>query len=117
MIRAEEFTKEVKTDLSDALEKIQKEIKEGIQAISDVVHYLETSEVFSLLTELELPSVWDKDIEEHTNQAARNFQTEIEEFSATLMKIVQNIEQVDSQGAAGFNTLMNQTRVNWGATK
>ncbi|WP_251713568.1 lipase family protein [Lactococcus ileimucosae] len=117
MIRAEEFTKEVKTDLSDALEKIQKEIKEGIQAISDVVHYLETSEVFSLLTELELPSVWDKDIEEHTNQEARTFQTEIEEFSATLIKIVQNIEQVDSQGATGFNTLMNQTRVNWGATR
>lgn len=117
MIRAEELTNEVKTDLSDALEKIQKEIKEGIQAISDVVHYLETSEVFSLLTELDLPNVWDKGIEEHTNQEARNFQTEIEEFSATLMKIVQNIEQVDSQGAAGFNTLMNQTRVNWRATK
>ncbi|MDG4967561.1 DUF2974 domain-containing protein, partial [Lactococcus lactis] len=74
-------------------------------------------EVNGLLSDFTISHFWDTGVEESTNEAAKNYQTEVEEFSATLMKIGQNIEQVDSEGAAGFNSLMNQTKVNWGATK
>ena len=38
-------------------------------------------------------------------------------FSTTLLKVAQHIEQIDAQGAVGFNTLMNQTKINWGSKK
>ena len=47
------------------------------------------------------------------NKAAQKYQTEIEQFSATLLKIAQNIQEVDAQGATGFSNLMNETKVNW----
>lgn len=117
MIRSEEFTTEIKNDLSEALEKVQKEIMTGVQAAHNVAHHLDMWEVSRLLSEFTISHFWDTGIEEQTNKAARNYQTDIEKFSATLMKIGQNIEQVDSQGASEFNQLMRQTNANWGVKK
>ena len=67
----------------------------------------------NLLSEFNLSNFWDVGIEEGTNKAAQKYQTEIEQFSATLLKIAQNIQEVDAQGATGFSNLMNETKVNW----
>ena len=114
MLQSEEFVSEVKTIIASALEDVQKEIIQGVQAANNVAQYLDYWEVNALLSEFNISNFWDTGIENSTNIAAEAFQTEIEEFSATLMKVSQNIEEVDRQGASGFNNLMTETQVNWG---
>ena len=114
IFRSEDFVAEVKTKLTQTKEEIQKEITQGVQGISNMVHYLDYSEVSALLSDFNMQNFWDEGVEDSTNNEAKKYQTEIETFSATLMKVAQNIEQVDAQGALGFNNLMTQTQVNWG---
>ena len=113
VMKSEDFTKDVNEKLTSAKEKVQKGINDGHQAVNNVIQYLEYWEVNNLLSEFNLSNFWDVGIEEGTNKAAQKYQTEIEQFSATLLKIAQNIQEVDAQGATGFSNLMNETKVNW----
>ncbi|MCL2112784.1 MAG: hypothetical protein FWH31_02410 [Streptococcaceae bacterium] len=117
MIRSEEFATEIKTELSNTLEKVQDEIQKGIQGVYNVAQHLDPWEVEALLSEFTLEHFWKTGIEEQTNRVAKQFQTEIEEFSTTLLKVAQNIKEVDANGAHAFNGLMEETRINWGTTK
>lgn len=117
MMCSETFTNEVKRDVSEALADVQKEIMSGVRAAHNVAHYLTAWEVESLLTEFNIAQYWDNGIENQTLKAVTTYQIEMKAFSTTLLKVAQHIAQVDAQGAAGFNTLMNQTKINWGSRK
>lgn len=117
MMRSESYAQEIKADLSEALADVQKDILSGVQAAHHVARYLTAWEVETLLSEFNMVQYWDKEVEEQTIKAATKYQSETEAFSNTLMKVAQNIKQVDAQGAAGFNTLMDQTKLNFGARK
>ncbi|GFH43283.1 hypothetical protein Hs30E_18340 [Lactococcus hodotermopsidis] len=114
VIKSEKFTTDVKEKLTTAKEKVQKDIVNTQQAVNNVVQYLNYWEVGELLADFDLSHFWNVGIEEETNKATQKYQTEIEQFSTTLLKIAQNIQEVDAQGASGFNDLMNETKVNWG---
>jgi thioesterase domain-containing protein len=106
LFQSEDLAKEVKQMVHDTKEKVQQEINEAHQAVHNVVQYLDDWEVSSLLFEFELSQFWDTGIEEEIMSEASKYQNELAHFSTTLLKVSQNIQEVDAKGAAGFKNLM-----------
>lgn len=105
-IQAEEYKDDVAKLLSKAKIQLQNTITETYQAVNNVPRYLSYQEVSELLAEFNTSTLWDDNIEKSTKKSAQSYQAEMEKFASTLMKVSQSIQNVDAQGAEGFNSLM-----------
>ena len=106
VFQSEDMVIEIKTMVDEAKEKVQQTINETHRAVGNIVQYLDYWEVNALLSEFNLSQFWDTGNEEEIRSKTDNYQKEMEHFATTLMKVSQNIQEVDAQGAVGFSKLM-----------
>ena len=106
VFQSEDMVIEIKTMVDEAKEKVQQTINETHRAVGNIVQYLDYWEVNNLLSEFNLSQFWDTGNEEEIRSKTDHYQKEMEHFATTLMKVSQNIQEVDAQGAVGFSKLM-----------
>ncbi|MFC4652453.1 Mbeg1-like protein [Lactococcus nasutitermitis] len=114
VFQAEDYRSKVKDLVSKAKEDIKQEIQSTREAAYDIAAYLSPYEIDELLNTFQFSDVWSDAIEDETKKAADNYQKEVEQFSATLLKVSQNIQDTDKEKASDFTKNLKNVQQDWG---
>lgn len=113
-IEVENQVLDIKKTLSKAKEEVQEKLANLETQAYSVTKFLNFFETQAILDELSLSDVWSEEVRDTDNQSAKKFQTQVEQFSMTLMNIANNIEEVDKAEAGKFETMLGDVQQNWG---
>ncbi|MBP2621804.1 hypothetical protein DHL47_10855 [Streptococcus panodentis] len=91
---------EVKTTLADAESNLKEFIESKRSAIQTLGHLLSASELEDLMLELTFENLWDSGIYESNINHLKEFETKMTDFSQSMIRCAQALEEVDVQGAA-----------------
>jgi hypothetical protein len=110
---SEKHAEKLNQELDAAHEKIELTLKNAHSAVQTLGSVLPAAELNARLSDFTLAHIWNDGTEALDKQQAKTYQTELEQFGASLIQIGNHIEQTDSQGAAGFKQQMAETVKDW----
>lgn len=114
-IEVENQVLNIKKTLSKAKEQVQEKLASLERDAYSVTRFLNFFETQAILDELSLSDVWSEEVRDTDNQSAKKFQTQVEQFSMTLMTIANNMVEVDQAEASKFEAMLGTVQQNWGS--
>lgn len=114
LLQAEDYTREVTSMLTQEKTEVQQLVTQGQEAAYNIGRHLTSLEIEELLADFQMSDFWDDRAEAESVGAAQDYQTHMQRFSDALLKVAANIEQADSEGAAGFTSMLGDVQKGWG---
>lgn len=114
LLQAEDYTREVTSMLTQEKTEVQQLVTQGQEAAYNIGRHLTSLEIEELLADFPMSDFWDDRAEAESMKAAQDYQTHMQWFSDALLKVAANIEQADSEGAAGFTSMLGDVQKGWG---
>lgn len=113
-LQAQDYTSDVTRTIAESKQGIRQLVNEAHNAVCSMTTSLSGREVEEILATFQFNDFWDERKEEETLKSVKEYQTGLEQFSSTLLKAASNVEQMDREGAAGFESLMSDVKKSWG---
>lgn len=79
-----------------------------------MAYYLNSHEVQSLLVDFQLPNFWDDSLENMSMKQLDEYKVKIDQFSMTLFKAVEQLEELDTNQGQAFESVLGGVQERWG---